>query len=438
MNYPQFFATVNELVLNARRYALRKFLVAISAACLSFLAYSAVYAYRKPFTVARFDDIHVAGISYQTALIIAQVFGYMLSKFAGIRLIAELRQLGRMNAALTLMGIAWLSLLGFALTPAPYGLIWLFVNGFVLGFLWGIIFSYVEGRQATDFIGAAMATSFVFAGGFTRSVGKWLLLEQGVAEQWMPFVTGLLFALPMALLLWLLEKLPPPDSADQKTRSQRIPMNREMRRRFLSAFGPGVIAVTATYLLLTIMRDLRDNYMSNIWAELGYSGNFSVYTQTETRTSLILLVVMSMVVMIRRNIVALNLIHFLVAAGLLLAGIASYLFSAGLINGIWWMQLTGLGLYLGYIPFNCIFFERLVAAFRVSGNVGFLMYFADAFGYLGSVGVMLIHEMFRFDAVWSGFYSQLVILTSILGLAGLVYSLQYFRKKYLVTNFHSI
>ena len=51
--------------------------------------------------------------------------------------------------------------------------------------------------------------------------------------------------------------------------------------------------------------------MSNIWAELGYSGNFSVYTQTETRTSLILLVVMSMVVMIRRNIVALNLIHFL-------------------------------------------------------------------------------------------------------------------------------
>ena len=112
---------MNELVLNARRYALRKFLVAISAACLSFLAYSAVYAYRKPFTVARFDDIHVAGISYQTALIIAQVFGYMLSKFAGIRLIAELRQLGRMNAALTLMGIAWLSLLGFVLTLRPMG-----------------------------------------------------------------------------------------------------------------------------------------------------------------------------------------------------------------------------------------------------------------------------------------------------------------------------
>ena len=42
---------------------------------------------------------------------------------------------------------------------------------------------------------------------------------------------------------------------------------------------------------------------------------------------------------------------------------------------------------------------------------------------------MLIHEMFRFDAVWSGFYSQLVILTSVLGLAGLVYSLQYFQEK---------
>ncbi len=38
------------------------------------------------------------------------------------------------------------------------------------------------------------------------------------------------------------------------------------------------------------------------------------------------------------------------------------------------MILVGLGLYTGYIPYNAIFFERLIAVFRMSGNVGFLIY----------------------------------------------------------------
>jgi hypothetical protein len=31
-----------------------------------------------------------------------------------------------------------------------------------LGMLWGVVFSYVEGRKTTDFIGAALAVSFIF------------------------------------------------------------------------------------------------------------------------------------------------------------------------------------------------------------------------------------------------------------------------------------
>jgi hypothetical protein len=98
------------------------------------------------------------------------------------------------------------------------------------------------------------------------------------------------------------------------------------------------------------------------------------------------------------------------------------------------MQLTGLGLYMGYIPFNCIFFERLIASFRIAGNVGFLIYFADAFGYLGSVVVMLCKEFMQLKLTWSQFYSQGVILCSLLGLAGTVFSLFYFQKKYSVNK----
>jgi hypothetical protein len=39
-------------------------------------------------------------------------------------------------------------------------------------------------------------------------------------------------------------------------------------------------------------------------------------------------------------------------------------------------------------------FERFIALTRERGNLGFLMYLADAIGYLGYVGVMLARGLF--------------------------------------------
>lgn len=404
--------------------------MAIAAALIAFLAYSSIYAYRKPFTVATFEGLHFWGISYQTLLIISQVMGYMLSKFFGIKFIAELKRIGRWRISILLIGIAWVSLLVFAILPAPWGMICLFINGFVLGFMWGIVFSYIEGRRATDFIGAAMAVSFIFAGGFTRSIAKWVMIGWGVSEQWMPFVTGLVFIIPLLLFIYLLEKIPPPDKDDIKERTERRPMSKAERRKFLQLFAGGITMVAITYLFLTIMRDIRDNYMANIWNELGYGNNYAVFTQTETITSLVVLLIIGLLVLVRKNMQALRVSHFVILVGLLLAGISSWFFIMEKISGLVWMQLVSLGLYMGYIPFNCIFFERMIAVFRIGGNVGFLIYLIDAFGYLGSVLVMLSKEFVNWQLNWSQFYSYGVIAGSIISIAGITGSWFYFNRKY--------
>jgi hypothetical protein len=404
--------------------------VALYAAVVAFLTYASIYAYRKPFTVATFDGISFWGIKYQELLIISQGLGYMLSKFAGIRFIAELKRFGRWKTSAILIGAAWLSLLIFAFTPAPYGLICLFINGFMLGFMWGIVFSYVEGRRATDFIGAAMAVSFIFAGGFTRDVAIRLHLDWNVPEQWLGFVTGLVFAVPLILFLFLLEKIPGPDEGDVQERTVRMPMQKEERKKFLKIFGGGIIAVVITYLFLTIMRDIRDNFMANIWTELGYGSKPKIFTKTETITSVIVLVMMGLLVLIRKNIKAFRLIHWVVLAGFLLAGISSALFLGGKLNGAMWMQLVGLGLYMGYIPFNCIFFERMIASFRVAGNVGFLIYIVDAYGYLGSSSVILSRHLFQINLTWSQFYPNAVVIFSVVGIIATIFSLMYFNRKY--------
>jgi Family of unknown function (DUF5690) len=96
---------------------------ALYAALIAFLTYASVYAYRKPFTVATFGELQYWGIRYQTLLIIAQVIGYMLSKFYGIKFISELKRMGRWKTSAVLIGVAWLSLLLFALLPPLAGLV---------------------------------------------------------------------------------------------------------------------------------------------------------------------------------------------------------------------------------------------------------------------------------------------------------------------------
>ena len=109
---------------------------------ITFLTYAMVYGFRKPFTVATYSDVTpVFGVAYKSCLVISQVLGYMMSKFYGVRFIAELKRLGRGRMILLLVGISWLALLLFAVIPAPYNIPVLFLNGFPLGLIWGIVFS---------------------------------------------------------------------------------------------------------------------------------------------------------------------------------------------------------------------------------------------------------------------------------------------------------
>lgn len=405
-------------------------MMALYIAVLTFSAYTCVYAFRKPFTVATFPGEMFSGITYQTILIISQVIGYMFSKFAGIRFISALKRTGRWMTGLILVGTAWFSLFLFAILPLWAGIICFLVNGFMLGFMWGVVFSFAEGRRSTDFIGSVLAVSFIFAGGFTRSVAKWLMMEYGVTEKWMPFMTGLVFVVPLTILFYLLEKVPHPDNEDVRERAERVSMSKFDRKTIIAEFGSGLIIIAVIYTMLTVMRDIRDNYMGNMWTELGYQDNASVFTRSETRITLIILGIMSLIVLIRKNIAAFRTIHLIILAGFILAGISSLLFVNGQLDGGIWMQAVGLGLYMAYIPFNAIFFERMIAAFRLKGNVGFLIYITDAFGYLGSVMVMLFKESMDMDVKWTVFYSNAVLILSLIGVAGTIYAFFYFNRKY--------
>ncbi|MCO5937121.1 DUF5690 family protein [Mucilaginibacter sp. RB4R14] len=417
--------------IRARAATLPYAVISVLAAISAFGAYTSMYAFRKAFAAGTYPGQQFLHVDYKVWLVIAQIVGYTLSKFYGIRFIAEVKGAKRGITILTLIGISWLALLGFALVPAPYNIAFLFINGFPLGLIWGLVFGYLEGRRSTEFMAAVLSISLIFGSGFVKTIGQTLIHVYHVSEYNMPFFTGALFAIPLMLFVFMLELMPPQTAHDKALRTERLPMNAEERKHFIIRFLPGIILTLIIYVLLTIMRDIRDNFEVEIWNSLGIKDR-TIYTKIDTKISIIVLVAMSLLILIRKNLQAFSIIHLMIIGGCVLLGASTIMYSLKMIDPVSWMTMAGLGLYLGYIPYNAIFFERMIATFHYKSNVGFVMYVADSMGYLGSVSILLIKELGRPNISWGNFFKEGVMIVAIVGgicgVLSLIYFLQSARK----------
>ncbi|MGC4022846.1 MAG: DUF5690 family protein [Cyclobacteriaceae bacterium] len=294
--------------------------------------------------------------------------------------------------------------------------------------VWSLVFGYLEGRKTTEVMGASLSVSFIFAAGFGKTIGGLVMRDWGINEFWMPFISACLFFVPLLLFLWLINKLPPPSAEDEALRTKRKPMTGEERLNFVRTFWPGLILLILSYALLTTFRDFRDNFSAELWKSLDYN-NPSIFTITETPISIIVLISIASLMIIKDNSRALIVNHIMIIAGMVIVGISTFAYQVRIVSPVTWMTLVGMGLYFGYIQFNSIFFDRLLAAFTYSGTVAFLINLADSFGYLGSVSVLLYKYFGQGNLSWQNFFITSGYLLSTTGFVAMTISLYYFKKK---------
>jgi hypothetical protein len=387
------------------------------AGLAGFCAYFSMYAFRKPVAAATFGVVEgwTFAIDYKIALVLAQVAGYAASKLIGVKVISEVSPAHRGGAILGLIGASWLALLAFAVVPAPWNVVALVLNGLPLGMIWGLVFGFMEGRRTSEVLGAILCASFIVSSGVVKSVGKWLMVDFDVSPFWMPAATGALFMPLLALSVWALVQLPPPSPADEAARVRRQPMDRAQRRAFLSAYAPGVVLLVMAYVLLTALRDFRDNFAAEIWTALGFGEASGVFTASELPVAAIALAVLGAVMWVRDNLRALLVMHGVILAGFLLLGLSTLAFQAQFVTPLAWMILTGAGLYMAYTPFNAMLFDRMIAYSGRVGTAGFLIYVADASGYLGSVALLLWRNFAMVRLDWLGFFVASAYATSVVG-----------------------
>ena len=394
----------------------------------AFGAYFCMYGIRKPFTATTYEGMTAFGMELKSALVITQVFGYMISKFIGIKVIAELPPYKRVRGILLLTSVALACLLGFAVVPTPLSVVFLFGNGLMLGMVFGLVLGFLEGRRMTELLAAGLCASFILADGAAKSVGAWLM-EQGIAETWMPFAAGTIFMIPLIGFLWMLSQIPEPGKTDQSERQERVRMNSADRRRYFMHYAPGLIAIILAYLLITLIRSIRGDFAPEIWKGLGVETTPELFSISEMWIALGIIICSGVFSLYRNNRSALFHSITVCILGLGLLPMSLMALDKQWVSPFWFMVLIGLGLYLPYVLVHTTLFERIMAVTPDKGNIGYLMYLADSTGYLGYVILMLFKDSLPAQDDTLSFFTTLCWFVGVFGIGSFLLALSYFRTK---------
>ena len=394
-----------------RNSRINDFLFIFWAGGCALLCYSMVYALRKPFTAAVFDNIMVWGWSFKTVVTIVQIIGYMISKFAAIKIISELNHKRRLRFIAGAAGTAAVALLFFGLLPVPFNIAAMFVNGLALGCMWGVIFTFLEGRRITDMLASILGISIVISSGVAKSIGLFVMNQFHVNEFWMPALIGA-FACPLVVALgWSLSKLPEPNDEDILLKTERVTIDRSHRIAIFRKYALLLTLLLGGNLLLTVLRDVKEDFLVNIFDLSGHSD--WVFAKVDTIVTLTILALFGMMMFVRSNKKALKIL----LTGVIIASAAMALISANYyrwnLPPLMWLFVISLSLYIPYLAFQTIFFDRFIACFRISGNVGFFIAMIDAIGYSGTVLVLFFKELMQPEADWLLVFNQMALVVGV-------------------------
>ncbi len=100
------------------------------------------------------------------------------------------------------------------------------------------------------------------------------------------------------------------------------------------------------------------------------------------------------------------------------------------------MVALGAGLYLAYTPFNALLFDRFIAASGRTGTAGFLIYVADAAGYVSSVALLVLRDLVGLKLSWVEFLRLISYSAAAAGLVLIIAAGVYFHSRLPRGNAH--
>ena len=241
-------------------------------------------------------------------------------------------------------------------------------------------------------------------------------------------------ALPiLALLGYSLNRLPQPTAEDIAMESKRETLNGKQRWDIFKNFMPFLTLLFIANVVLTILRDIKEDFLVKIIDVSQYSS--WMFAQVDSVVTIIILVIFGLMVFVRSNLKALSILLGLIIISMVVMAVVSFGYEQLQLNAIVWLFIQSLCLYLAFLTFQTIFFDRFIACFKIRGNVGFFIAMNDFLGYTGTVIVLAVKEFFSPDINWTAFYNLMAGYVGVICFVAFVCSFIYLHQRYRRENY---
>ena len=300
-----------------------------------------------------------------------------------------------------------------------------------------MIFSFLEGRRTTDILASIMGVSMALSSGVAKSLGLFAMHDLGVSELWMPALIGALAFPLLCFMGWMMTKFPAPTAADIAARTKRVTLDGHQRWQLFVKFMPLLIMLFGANLLLTVQRDIKEDFIVCI-IDVSQVSSWA-FAYLDSIATVVLLGAFALLSAVGNHMRALCLILIMSAIGM---GTITFLGAeASTLNMpvTAWLFLQTFCIDIAYLSFQTIFFERFIACFKVKGNVGFFIITIDFIGYLGTLCLLLFKEFQAPHIDWTSFYNSMSVYVGITCCIAFAGSIIYIiNKMYKVKGFRII
>ena len=190
-------------------------------------------------------------------------------------------------------------------------------------------------------------------------------------------------------------------------RNEILPQYTEFRTsvQLVRRFLPFLAAVFGANLLLTVMRDIKEDFIVRI-IDVSTITSWT-FAQTDTLATVLMLAIFALLAGVRNHLRVLCTLLGLSVAGMFALSFIGARCDELQIPVVEWLFLQTFLIDIAYLSFQTIFFERFIACFRIAGNVGFFIITIDFVGYVGTLGLLGFKELAHADMDWTTFYNGL-------------------------------
>eukprot|EP00730_Choanoeca_flexa_P014428 TRINITY_DN6308_c0_g1_i1.p1 TRINITY_DN6308_c0_g1~~TRINITY_DN6308_c0_g1_i1.p1 ORF type:complete len:440 (+),score=62.09 TRINITY_DN6308_c0_g1_i1:138-1457(+) len=389
-------------------------------------------SYFQKYPVFLLDNSQDVGpLQLKVWISISTTAGYALSKIPAYSVVSTMpREKRKLCLILLILGMLVLSNGLYAVVPDMVKPITIFLGCLPASWVFGIMFTYLEGRRSTEVTSGLLNFFIILGGALARAVGNIILNAlPSSMHTWMPLVTAGA-GLPIAIVgVFLLDAVPQPSLEDVRERAMRRPMPASERNAFLKRFWPGLLLLAINYMLMVTFRSFRDYFCANVYKDMLRREVTSLdYILADWPAGAIACTMMMCISSLHNNRAGVQAMHVMMVLGAAVLAAVTVLFQISYLSGEMAVICIGIGLYVSWLPSQAILFDRILSASDTSGTSVFLIFATDGLGYVGTLGLLFYKSFADVGTVTDLF------LDASLGLAGSVAALSiasivYFNRK---------